>query len=283
MTRWEGKENMHFSPGAAMLLSPGAYGNVAYIAADNLKVYALDTEKGEPVWVYSAGSTIDYQPFVSDDDVFLSVARKGLMRLDRLNGEPRWKTAAASADRVIASNPKFVYALDRESRLVVLDRARGTEVSRLDSRDFPYPIVNEHSDRIFLAAHDGTILCLYDRDYPTQRIMKNSAADDGGQANPIYLRLQQNVTIKEALADKPLRTVFDYFDKELRLPIIVRKEAFPNKAAMDAYLEQPVTLEQAVGVPLSQVLGMLLRKDNIKAKYSVRPGFVLVEPLAEKK
>ena len=45
---------------------------------------------------------------------------------------------------------------------------------------------------------------------------------------------------------------------------------------MDAFLDQPVTLEKTVDSPLELVFGMMLHK--VKAKYSVRSGYVLIEP-----
>jgi outer membrane protein assembly factor BamB len=274
-SRWEYKETMRFEPGTSFLLAPGTYGNMAYLGAENQKVYALNTDTGDVKWEYGNAAPIGQPPFVSEDDVYVNLERKGVMRLDRITGRPQWKNLAANAERVIAVNPKFVYALDRELRLLVLDRARGTELSRLDNRDFPMPVVNEQTDRLFLAAHDGTLVCLYDADYPRARVMKNALQDDGGKLNPLYRKLRDNANVKEGLNDKPLRTILDYFESEFKVPIIVRAEAFRDSAAMDAFLDQPVTLEKAVNVPLGQIIHMLLQK--VKAKYAVRPGYLLID------
>src|SRR5262249_8233302 len=64
----------------------------------------------------------------------------------------------------LAVNSKVVYATDRSRRLLMLDRARGTQLNSLDTRDFVVPIANELTDRIYLAANNGLFMCLHDRD-----------------------------------------------------------------------------------------------------------------------
>ena len=68
------------------------------------------------------------------DDVFISPVGGGLIRLSRATGERAWQ--APAAERFLAANPKFVYAADRQGRLVVLDRVRGTVLSGLDTTGF---------------------------------------------------------------------------------------------------------------------------------------------------
>src|SRR5262249_20195549 len=96
--------------------------------------------------------------------------RSGLFRVDRLTGETVWGNG--SADRFLAANPKFTYAMDRSNMLMVLDRKRGTELSQYCFRDFVFPVSNELTDRIYLAANDGLFVSLHDRDYPTPVEMK---------------------------------------------------------------------------------------------------------------
>lgn len=85
-------------------------------------------------------------------------------------GESLW--SYLEADRVLAVNPKFVYVTDFGGRLLVLERDRGLKLSRYDFSDFVVPVKNEITDRIYLAAHSGLIVCLHDRDYAAPQIMK---------------------------------------------------------------------------------------------------------------
>src|SRR2546423_3764243 len=74
-------------------------------------------------------------------------------------GEDVWRNP--EGDRVAAVNPKFVYALDTAGRLLVIDRERGRTLSRYDMHDYPVGINNEWTDRLFLGAHSGLIICLH--------------------------------------------------------------------------------------------------------------------------
>jgi hypothetical protein len=85
-------------------------------------------------------------------------------------GDEVWRNR--EGDRVHAVNPKFVYATDRSGRLMILDRVRGMRLSRYDVRDFVFSVSNELTDRLFLAANSGLVICLHDRDYRTPVAMK---------------------------------------------------------------------------------------------------------------
>src|SRR5205085_2557531 len=99
----------------------------------------------------------------TDTDVFISPSGSGLYRLLRDTGELVWRSP--EAQRLLAVNPKFVYATDRSGRLLVLDQRRGTVLSGYDTHDYVVPVSNHLSDRIYLAANDGLIVCLHDREY----------------------------------------------------------------------------------------------------------------------
>ncbi len=99
---------------------------------------------------------------------YLTDAQRELLRWR--GGEALWRYS--EGDYVMAVNPKFVYAADTAGRLRILDRERGRELSCYDTRDFVVPFSNELTDRVYLAAHNGLIVCLHDRDYPAPVTMK---------------------------------------------------------------------------------------------------------------
>src|SRR5207248_5536007 len=106
-----------------------------------------------------------------DEDVYVAIDRAGLYRVRRSNGAEVWRNDDAA--RFLSANKKFVYAADRHGRLLVLDRARGTTLSTYDgTRDFVFPVQNDLTDRLYLAAHNGLIICLHDRDAETPLAMK---------------------------------------------------------------------------------------------------------------
>jgi hypothetical protein len=150
------------------------------------------------VWRFNSGTRIIRGPEVTDKDVYLPTQRFGLHRLKRTTGEVIWKSP--NAERFLAANPKFVYALDRQGKLLVLDQARGKELSSLDVRDFVFPIDNERTDRFYLAAHNGLIVCLRDRDYKKPVEMKQP--EEKPEAKPKRKPATKPPPPKETDADK---------------------------------------------------------------------------------
>jgi hypothetical protein len=160
-----------FPADAPISVQPGQYGELAYVGSHDGSLYALHIPSGKALWRFAGGSPIHQKPAVTDDDVYVAPRLSGLYRLSRATGHTHWRNTEAR--RFLAANPKFVYAADRNGRLMVLDRARGTTLSTYPGTiDFVVPFSNEQTDRIFLAAHDGLLVCLHDRDYPTPVKMK---------------------------------------------------------------------------------------------------------------
>jgi len=109
---------------------------------------------------------------------YLTQQQRDLIRYR--SGEAVWRFSFG--EQVLAVNPKFVYATDRSGRLVILDRARGRELSRYNVRDFVVSTSNELTDRLYLAANSGLIVCLHDRDYPSPLSMKKLVRFEAGKA-----------------------------------------------------------------------------------------------------
>jgi hypothetical protein len=167
------KRSIHYNYRLAdgpILIPPGQHGDVAYIAAQDSNLYAVLVSTGGVQWRFTTGTPISYKPAVTDDDVYITTDRGGMRRLDRASGREVWRNGGA--DRLLAVNPKVVYATDRTGRLLLLDRARGTQISSYDARDFPIRPSNDYTDRIYLAANDGLLVCMHDRDYAKPRINK---------------------------------------------------------------------------------------------------------------
>jgi outer membrane protein assembly factor BamB len=152
----------------------GQHGDFAYVPATDYRVYAMNMLTGKVVWRFTGGAPILRIPAVNDDDVYVTPVRGGLFRLNRATGQPLWQRE--NADRFLAANRKFVYASDPSGRLLVLDKERGIELGMLNTRDFVLPIGNVVTDRLLLASHDGLIVCLHDRAYPTPLRMKTEEA-----------------------------------------------------------------------------------------------------------
>jgi hypothetical protein len=140
------------------------YGKTAYLASRDYHVYGLEMVAGRILWRFTADRSIFRKPIATDEDLYITPERGGLFRVNRETGERIWRNP--EAERFLAHHRTLVYAMDRYGQFLVLDRARGTQLGSLDLRDFIVPITNELTDRIYLAANDGLIVCLHDRAYP---------------------------------------------------------------------------------------------------------------------
>jgi outer membrane protein assembly factor BamB len=151
--------------------TPGQCREAAYFACEDANVHAVDIVTGRVLWRFLGNSPVQQKPAVNDEDVYLHPERSGLYRLDRASGQVLWRNPGA--ERFLAATKTLVYATDRAGRLLVLDRARGTQLGSSDGgRNFVFPIANEATDRLFLASHDGLLVCLHDRNSPTPVLMK---------------------------------------------------------------------------------------------------------------
>jgi len=172
ISKYEPRVFYHFQADAPISAPIGSHGEIAYVASEDFRVYALDIVTGKILWRFVSGGPIYHQPRVTDDSVYVIAERAGMYRLDRSTGNLLWMNR--QAQRFLASNPKFVYAVDAQGNLLVLDRASGAQLARYTAvRDFLTPISNELTDRIYLASNDGLLLCLRDKDYTRPFRAKN--------------------------------------------------------------------------------------------------------------
>jgi outer membrane protein assembly factor BamB len=138
-----------------------AYQGILYMGCEDHRVYALEAESRRLLWRFRADAVILRRPIVTDRDVFISATKIGLYRVDRESGEEVWLNKRAV--RFLATNEKFVYVLDGAGKLLVLDYARGSTLSGYDLSKYTVPYSNDTTDRVFLGANDGTLLCLHHR------------------------------------------------------------------------------------------------------------------------
>jgi outer membrane protein assembly factor BamB len=182
------QELYHFAGDSRYSASRGYSDTAAYLPTLDAHLYAVDLDSGKVLWRYFPGRPVTRAPLavnvaqgaVVDKDLYITTESKGMARLNRETGEPLWKIAhgdySPEADRFLAANPKFVYATDEVGRMLVLDRKNGALLSRYDVHDYVYPVVNADTDRIYLAANNGLIVCLHDKDYPQSLAYRQAAA-----------------------------------------------------------------------------------------------------------
>jgi len=272
--------SFRFPTGSPIRMPAGYIDGVAYIGAEDGDLYALETAGGRLRWRYTGGVPISRPPAATEEDVYIVNARQGMTRLDRATGLPKWRIPTrgklaesnSAANFFLAANPKYVYALDASGRFLVLDRRRGVTLSGFDSRDFVFPISNDITDRIYLAANNGLIVCLHDRSYtkPIRHRQREEEAED-----PIRLQLDKKIS-DEGTPEMPLRDMLVTWERRFP-PLRFRIE---NGAFADAERDSPagerVKMPQVKDKSLGEVLKDMLAA--IKCTYEIIGDSVVILP-----
>ncbi len=153
----------------------GQGGTNAYVPLSDGNLFAYEGTTGNKtggatlLWRAQPGGIMSRMPLVTDDAVFAAGDNSGVVRVDRKTGVVIWRSDSP-IDRVVAVNQEFAYLSDRQGRFYVFDALRATDKTRkyaapltgIDLSEFNVPVTNTVSDRIFLAADNGLVVCLRD-------------------------------------------------------------------------------------------------------------------------
>lgn len=154
---------------------PSQSGVMQYTPLGNGTLLAVDAASGNLAggisvkWRADVGGINNHSPFVTKDHVYASGDDSGVICVKRDTGAVVWRSDK-NADRVIGANEEFVYVRDRQGRFLVYDAKRATDPARKKSvplgstnlSDFNVHIVNTVSDRVYLAADNGLLVCVRD-------------------------------------------------------------------------------------------------------------------------
>jgi hypothetical protein len=165
--------------------TPGRAGAQFYIPLGSGYVVAVEGTSGNVsgganvLWRATVGGINNRIPFVTESLVYAAGDNSGVVCLDRKHGEIIWRSASG-ADRVLAVNQEFVYIMDRQGKFLVYDAKRPTDpaekrsspLAGIDMAEFNVPVVNTVSDRVYLAADNGLIVCMRDMSKKYQKPMR---------------------------------------------------------------------------------------------------------------
>lgn len=272
-------EAFRFDADGKVTVAPGHYGEMGYVGTDNGALYAINLTTGRQRWRHVAGTEISRRPVALEGDLFVTSKREGMARLDRATGDSLWRVPARGgatetnreADRFLAANSKYVYAFDESNRLLVLDRKRGARLSLLDTTGFRFPVVNEITDRLYLAANDGLIVCLRDREQ-LEPIRHKAKLEEA--SSPTRKILETKVSMPSG---KPtaLRDVLAQLNAKYKLRFVVAEQAF-KQAGLANVQDRQISTPRADERPLKDQLQRIL--NLVKATYLLRDDTILIIP-----
>jgi outer membrane protein assembly factor BamB len=292
------QESYHYAGDSPFTAIPSQSEDAAYLATQDAHLYAVGIDSGKVLWRYASGRAVRRSPVpidvaggpTADRDLYVSAEGKGLARLNRDTGEPDWNVRQSDfnpdADRLLAVNPKFVYAADGGGRMLVLDRKNGRQLSRYDIRDFVFPVVNGASDRIYLAANNGLIVCLHDKDY-AQPLLYHKEAPKVLAEKPLKERIQE-VTDKLAMPisepEAPNPITFKAYRTRVALQYGLKIFPPSDRIFKESKLPPPdemmVTPPQVDKKPLGEAFKEVLKQVN--ANYTQVEDTIIIGPAAPK-
>ena len=173
-TQAEGRFEM--APVSA-LAGPYAYTKdqlLGFVALSDGRVMAVDMlqSRGDAPryeWKAKVGGYLNHKPMGANDGVYASGENSGVVRIDVKTGEVNWRTEDG-ADTLLAMNDEHVYIRDRRGQLQVYEKGKVHDRATMKARpltamsmeSFNVPVENETTDRLFLAAESGLIVCTRD-------------------------------------------------------------------------------------------------------------------------
>src|SRR5262249_28425571 len=155
-----------------------------------------------------------------------------------------------------AVNNKFVYAADSAGRLRVLDRATGKQLSYYEPfREYNFPVHNQTTDRLFLAANNGLLVCLHDREYEKPLVHRKYEVENNSPdmlAKTLKDKLARKITDRGADA-LPLVEVLEIYKRKYGLTIFLSEKAFAD-ANVKGIRDKPVTQPRVDNMEVGEVL-----------------------------
>ncbi|MEZ6141349.1 MAG: hypothetical protein R3B84_12330 [Zavarzinella sp.] len=121
------------------------------------------------------GGFVLRKPVVTKSAVYAIGTRWGMLKMDPNTLQPLWGARLPDgriipqpnndANFILAVNPGLIYALDRQSRLVIIDNRRGRTLGTYSIRKFSHFFTNEQDDRLYAGADNGLLMCFHDKAY----------------------------------------------------------------------------------------------------------------------
>ncbi|MCP4191467.1 MAG: PQQ-binding-like beta-propeller repeat protein [Planctomycetaceae bacterium] len=151
------------------------HGQTVFVEPDRLAVgssdgfiYCLNETDGEIQWQYATGEPILESLFSDGERIYAITELGNLHAVGTSDGFQQW--LATGIKRIVAASATRLYVIDEQGMMHGLDPKTGGRVMSLNISGYDLPIVNRLTDRIYLAASDGTIKCLREIQAPLPTI-----------------------------------------------------------------------------------------------------------------
>ena len=140
---------------------PGESGLI-YAASRDGFVHAVNESNGQSMWRFSTGEPILQPAVVIGDRVYVATQPGGMYCLDATTGKDLW--FAPSIAQFVSAGKHRLYVTDKLDRLLVLNLATGARLDMIPLPPMPIKVINEQTDRLYLATSTGLIHCLREQE-----------------------------------------------------------------------------------------------------------------------
>jgi hypothetical protein len=168
-------------------------------------VNAILEKNGNSLWRFSAGEPLSQPAVVIDERVYAATSLSGLHCIDVKTGRQIWY--APGIVQFAAASKNRVYGVDKLGLTRILDAVTGVQLDSLPTTLMPVKVLNDDTDRIYLASSKGLIQCLHEIGL-TKPILhgeaRKLAADEAAKSGAAQKGPEKTVTEKApAKAETP--------------------------------------------------------------------------------
>ncbi|HEX6127898.1 MAG TPA: PQQ-binding-like beta-propeller repeat protein [Candidatus Limnocylindria bacterium] len=144
--------------GASIRSQPAVVDGVAYVAADDGSVYAIELATGAEIWRHDAGEGLSSSPAVADGLVVAVTIGGRVLALDTETGDERWSLEAdAGPESMPAIVDDTLFLGTDAGTVLALDVASGDERWAYDAGAPVFRSVAVGGGSVYLGAQDGTV------------------------------------------------------------------------------------------------------------------------------
>lgn len=158
-----------FATGGPIVAPLGKHGvRTLLVPSSDKSIYSVDLFTGSTNWILATGASVEQEPLVSGNDVYVVNTEGSLTAIDIPSGTVKW-TVSTLGGRLISVSPTKVYLESHDDDLFVVDRATGkivydptTTFQRvgINLRDFVLGPTNRFDDRLYFGTSHGLVVCL---------------------------------------------------------------------------------------------------------------------------
>ena len=155
-------------------------------------LYSVDLFTGAGNWTLATGSSVEQEPLVSDNDVYVVNTAGTLIAADITTGETKWSISTLGGRLLSVSGTK-IYLESHDDDLFVVDRATGkiiydpaTTFQRcgINLRDYVLGPTNRFDDRLYFGTTHGLVVCLREIGQVTPRTIRDTNLKPFGYIPP---------------------------------------------------------------------------------------------------